>query len=175
MTELNFGKNILSKQNLSITFRRYPVKNDFDNVYRLLEDTGFFSNEELNTAIELIDEKLQLGNKSTYKFVFAESGNRLVGYTCYGLVPLTKSSYDLYWIGVDTAFQGNGIGHILMSQTEISVKKSGGSAVYADTSSREQYSPTRRFYLSCGFREAAYFKDFYAPGDGKIVFVKELG
>lgn len=167
-------KNIALKQNLNITFRTHPVDKDHGNVRALLTDTGFFSIEELDIAIELIAETLRLKDKSSYKFIFAESGQELIGYTCYGLIPLTRSTFDLYWIAVNPAYQGNGIGQILLAKTESSVKESGGSAIYADTSSREQYNPTRKFYLSCGYREAAYFKDFYAPGDGKVVFIKKI-
>ncbi len=31
------------------------------------------------------------------------------------------------------------------------------------------------FYLRCGFRREAFLPDFYAPGDGKLIFVKNLG
>ena len=34
--------------------------------------------------------------------------------------------------------------------------------------------PTRAFYASLGYRAAGEFPDFYAPGDGKIVFSKAL-
>jgi hypothetical protein len=50
----------------------------------------------------------------------------------------------------------------------------GARRIYADTSSRPQYEPTRRFYEACGYRREAFLADFYAPGDGKIIFGKEL-
>ena len=49
-----------------------------------------------------------------------------------------------------------------------------GTALYAETSGRLQYAPTRSFYRRCGYREAAVFADFYAPGDDKVVFEKHL-
>jgi len=54
--------------------------------------TGFFSDEEEIVAIELIEEKLSIGAKSTYEFIFAEKEGKLAGYTCYGLIPLTKAA-----------------------------------------------------------------------------------
>ena len=50
----------------------------------------------------------------------------------------------------------------------------GARRIYADTSSRPQYEPTRAFYLACGYLEAAFLTDFYGPGDGKVIFVKSL-
>ena len=46
--------------------------------------------------------------------------------------------------------------------------------VYVETSTRPQYAPTRAFYLACGYQLAAELPDFYAPGDGKAIFLKLL-
>ena len=75
---------------------------------------------------------------------------------------------------VHPAALGRGIGRGLMEATEAAVAGVGGTAVYAETSSREQYAPTRAFYRATGYTLAADFPDFYAPGDGKVVFVKRL-
>jgi D-alanine-D-alanine ligase len=157
-----------------LTFRYIPEPDDCNKVRELVRKTGFFSEEEERVAIELIEEKLSLGSKSTYEFIFAEKEGSLVGYTCYGLIPLTKASYDLYWIAVDPKHQGGGIGRILLSQAEDRIRKSGGLQLYSETSSRDQYAPTRRFYMKCGYKKGADFRDFYYEGDGKIIFYKML-
>ena len=46
--------------------------------------------------------------------------------------------------------------------------------MYIETSNRAKYAPTRGFYLHCDYREVAVFDDFYAPGDAKVVYRKEL-
>ena len=53
-------------------------------------------------------------------------------------------------------------------------RAAGGRRLYAETSGRAQYRPTRRFYRRAGFRREARLRDFYAPGDDKLIFVKEL-
>ncbi len=47
--------------------------------------------------------------------------------------------------------------------------------VYIETSGKEQYLPTRKFFiiLAIAFLEAE-LKDFYAPDDSKLIFLKEL-
>ncbi len=159
---------------IGLTFRYSPEPDDCNKVRELIRKTGFFSDEEEKVAIELIEEKLSLGSKSTYDFIFAEKDGALVGYTCYGLIPLTKASYDLYWIAVDPGYQGGGIGRILLTMTENNIRESGGLQLYSETSSREQYTPTRKFYMKCGYKKGADFRDFYYPGDGKIIFYKML-
>jgi hypothetical protein len=43
-----------------------------------------------------------------------------------------------------------------------------------ETSSRSDYTATRAFYERRGYREAARVRDFYAPGDDRIIFVKRF-
>ena len=122
----------------------------------------------------LVEERLARGAASGYAFLFAEQGDRMLGYACYGRIPLTQASFDLYWIVVDPQAQGAGIGRMLLTAAERAVAGAGGTALYAETSSRDQYAPTRRFYAASGYHVAGEFPDFYAPGDGKVVFAKRL-
>ena len=117
---------------------------------------------------------LTKGEASGYFFLFAEEEDRLLGYTCFGPIAGTLYSYDLYWIAVDPKTQGRGIGKQLMAESERLMAERGARRVYADTSSRPQYEATRAFYLACGYVQEALLADFYAPGDGKVIFVKVL-
>jgi GNAT superfamily N-acetyltransferase len=157
-----------------VLFRQEVRQEDRESVGRLIQATGFFSEEEDRIAVELVDERLAMGDASGYFFLFAEEEGRLLGYTCFGPIPGSLHSYDLYWIAVDPNAQGGGLGKQLMAETENLIAISGARRVYADTSSRTQYEPTRAFYLTCGYREEALLTDFYAPGDGKVIFVKVL-
>lgn len=158
----------------TIALRAEVRPSDLDTVRRLVRATGFFSEEEEAIALELVEERLLEGEASDYRFLFAERDREVLGYSCYGRIPLTQSSFDLYWIVVDPQAQGNGVGRRLIRATEAAAMEAGSTALYAETSSRPQYAPTRAFYLGCGYAIAAEFPDFYAPGDGKVVFVKQL-
>jgi ribosomal protein S18 acetylase RimI-like enzyme len=140
----------------------------------LAEATGFFSAEEVAIAGELAEARFGQGLASGYHFLLAEPEGRLDGYVCFGPIPLTRASFDLYWIVVHPSAQRRGLGRRLMAEAEAAIAGLGGSAVYVDTSTRPQYAPTRAFYRRLGYREAATFPDFYAPGDGKLVLVKRL-
>jgi GNAT superfamily N-acetyltransferase len=154
---------------------RYDVRpDDRDTVRRLVESTGVFSSVEIDVAVELVDERLKRGPQSDYYFVFAEHDGRTVGYTCYGPIALTASSFDLYWIAVDKAMHGRKIGRVLLERTEELIRELGGRQVYIETSNRHQYAATRGFYLRCGYTQAALLKDFYALGDDKVIYVKGL-
>ncbi len=158
----------------SVTFREEVLEKDPENVRNIVTSTGFFHEEEIDIAVELPEERLAKGLKSGYLFVFAEVDNIVAGYTCYGIIPCTKASYDLYWIAVHNDFRGSGIGKMLLSLTEKKIKELGGHGVYIETSTRKQYEPTRAFYLRCDYKEAAVLENFYDINDGKVIYVKSL-
>lgn len=155
-------------------FRTAVHPDDVAGVRDLVSATGYFNAEEVAIAAELVAERLERGAASGYEFLFAEGADRLAGYACWGRVPCTLTTWDLYWIAVDPAEQGTGLGRRLLEEVERRVLAAGGSAVYAETSGRPQYQSTRAFYLRCGYAVGAEFPDFYAPDDPKVVFVKRL-
>jgi acetoin utilization deacetylase AcuC-like enzyme/GNAT superfamily N-acetyltransferase len=154
---------------------RYELQpEDPGRIRHLVEITGFFSQEEIDVAEELPQERLARGEASGYYFVMAEQYGRLVGYACYGQISCTVSSYDLYWIAVHPDIQGKGLGQRLLQETERLIRDAGGSRVYVDTSQRLQYASTRAFYENAGYKLDAVLAEFYAPGDNKVIYCKSL-
>lgn len=153
-------------------FRSGLLPSDPGRIRDLVTATGFFNAEEVGIAGELAEEWLARGSSSGYSFLLAEAGGCLVGYTCFGRIPGTVSSWDVYWIVVTPGWQGGGLGQALMARTELAIRAAGGTRIYVDTSSRPQYEPTRRFYRKCGYEIAAELPGFYGPDDGKVIFVR---
>jgi len=147
---------------------------DIGAVRALVAGTAMFSDEELDIAAELVEERIAKGPASGYEFVMVEEAGRLAGYACYGLIPGSETSYDLYWIAVNADRQGCGLGRQILARSEAAMRRLGTRHIYVDTSSSEKYVPTRAFYLANGYAVAARFDDFYRPGDGKVIFVKKL-
>ena len=46
--------------------------------------------------------------------------------------------------------------------------------IVIETSSRDDYAPTRKFYHKRGYQEAARLQDFYAAGDDRIVLTRRV-
>lgn len=147
---------------------------DVDAVREIVESTNFFLDYEVDVAVELVQENLSKGQPSGYNFLFVDLNGKTVAYSCYGLIPCTASSYDLYWIVVHNEFRKSGIGSKLLALTENAALQSGATAMYAETSSQSMYEPTRKFYLTNGYQEEARLKDFYKPGDDKLIYSKRL-
>jgi ribosomal protein S18 acetylase RimI-like enzyme len=160
---------------MKLLFRHQVRQPDRDAVTKITESTGFFNPEEMLIAVELVDAHLLNGARSGYHFLFCEDASGAVlGYTCYGQVPGTKESFDLYWIVVDRQHQGSGVGSRLLQKTEKDIARMGGTRIYVETSSRDLYTHTRAFYSRSGYIQEAQLKDFYAPGDSKVIYVREL-
>ncbi|RJP94675.1 MAG: GNAT family N-acetyltransferase [Desulfobacteraceae bacterium] len=140
----------------------------------MVEATGFFQSYEVDVAVELVEDRLARGTASDYSFVFLEKQGCLAGYACYGPIPCTVSSFDLYWIAVHPDFQRQGLGRMINDEIERLIQTAGGTRIYIETSQSSAYEPTRSFYKSLGYLPAAVLEDFYAPGDAKGIYCKKL-
>jgi len=168
------GRKVTEERLRGVKLRYELQAQDPARIRHLIDITGFFSAEEVDVAEELAQERLARAAASGYHFVMAEQYGRLVGYTCYGPIACTVGSYDLYWIAVHPDVQGKGLGQRLLQETERLIRQAGGSRIYVDTSQRLQYASTRAFYENAGYRLDAVLKEFYAPGDNKVIYCKSL-
>lgn len=134
----------------------------------IVRATGVFSDDEARIATELFDAD------DDYEFLGAFQGDTLVGYTCFGATPATDRTFDVYWIAVHPDAQRSGAGAALMAAVEAELERRRARLVVIETSSRDDYAPTRRFYQKHGYTEAARLRDFYAPGDDRVVFTKRV-
>lgn len=148
---------------------------DRERINDILVATARFTDEEVTCAMELVDSALQHPEKGDYLVHVVESPDKTVqGYVCFGATPLTDGVFDLYWIAVDPRQQGQGFGQVLLRFVETEVRNSSGRMLLIETSSKESYGPTLRFYEQSGYAEISRIKDFYRIEDDKVVFCKRL-
>jgi ribosomal protein S18 acetylase RimI-like enzyme len=154
---------------VTATIRIGPLQpSDRAQIEKIVRATGVFNESEIGVAMELFD----VGGD--YEFVGAFEANDLIGYACFGATPATDRTYDLYWIAVHPNAQRSGAGAALMAEVERQLEQRRARLVVVETSSREEYAPTRRFYDKRGYHEAARLRDFYALGDDRVVLSKRL-
>lgn len=153
-------------------------RRDRPRLAELLAATGAFNADEVQVALSLFDVSLDSSGSDVddYEFLgaFEEAERRLVGYACFGATPATDGTYDLYWLAVDPAAQGRGVGTALVRAVEEKLAGRGARLLVVETSSRPDYEGTRRFYARSGYSEAARVRDFYAPADDRIVLTTRL-
>jgi ribosomal protein S18 acetylase RimI-like enzyme len=139
---------------------------------QLTAATGLFRPTEVAVAAELLDDSL--AGDDDYRLLGAYGADDLVGYACWGPTPGTEGTYDLYWIVVDPARQGQGVGTQLLTAVEEQLAREHGRLLVVETSSRADYAATRAFYERRGYARAAIIPGYYAPGDDLVIYLKDL-
>lgn len=186
------GRELIDSRGTGIVLGEISAA-DRPRVAEILRGSRVFSPAEIAVALELFDETLnERGTRtgeegiphssllvphsaSDYLFLGAFTPEEvLVGYACWGPTPATDRTWDLYWIAVDTALQGAGIGTILLEEVERRLVRQHARMLIVETSSRSDYAATRGFYERRGYLETARVRDFYAPGDDRIIFLKRF-
>jgi GNAT superfamily N-acetyltransferase len=145
---------------------------DRGRIEEITRAVGLFRPDEISVALEVFDEAVRTGPRGEpYSALGADVDGRLAGWICWGATPCTLGTYDLYWMAVDPALQGAGVGTALVLEME---HRLAGLArlIIVETAGRPDYAATRRFYEARGYRATATIPDFYAPGDDQVVFVK---
>ncbi len=144
---------------------------DRGRIEEITRAVGLFRDDEVAVALEVFDTAM--AGSPDYTGVGADLGGRLAGWICWGPTPCTHGTYDLYWMAVDPALHGAGVGTALVREME---GRLAGSArlIVVETAGRPDYRPTRAFYEARGYRRAAVIPDFYAPGDDQVVYLKTL-
>jgi ribosomal protein S18 acetylase RimI-like enzyme len=133
-----------------------------------------FNAQEVEVAIEVIDDTLDPA-KNDYSILVAISERQgVVGFICYGEIPMTDRRFDLYWVAVAPALGRQGVGHRLLARMEEDLRGQGPAKVYVDTSSTPGYDRARSFYEKNGYRVACVLHDFYRDGDDRVIYLKEL-
>jgi ribosomal protein S18 acetylase RimI-like enzyme len=152
---------------------------DRERIHEILVAVARFTEEEIRCAMDLVDQALDQPERGEYLVHVLEepeSGPKkaVQGYVCFGATPLTDGVFDLYWIAVDPRRQGQGFGQLLLRFVENEVRRQRGRMLLIETSSKESYGPTLRFYQRSGYDEISRIKDFYRIEDDKVVFCKKL-
>ena len=151
------------------------ARSDRAAVAEIVTAVGNFNPEEVLCALELVDIYLDNEAQQDYRVVVAtDSTDSVRGYACWGRVPLTRGTYDLYWVASHPDVQGQGFGRSLMDYVEGEVRADHGRLLVLETSAKESYGKTVRFYRRLGYEETSRIRDFYDVGDDKLTFVKRL-
>ncbi len=152
------------------------VAEDRSAILRIVTAVGNFRPEEVAVAMELVDLGLSADDRG-YRFVVAleeAEGDAVLGYASYGHASMTDAVYELYWIAVDPAQQGRGVGRALLYAVERSVAASGGRMLLLETEGTDGYAAAHRLYSAAGFTEQARIRDYYYPGADRVTFGRRI-
>ena len=151
-------------------------------IEQLLRSVTAFTEDEHAVALEVVDARLAHPESDAYRFILSvsidkeatDTDERIAGYLCYGRTPMTRSTYDLYWLATSPSFAPLGIAQGLVAQMEGEIAAAGGGLIRVETGSREGLGAAVHFYDALGFERSATLLDFYAPANDLIIFTKRV-
>lgn len=150
------------------------IPDDTPTLVRLTAETEMFKPLEIRALQEVLHDYFEETMAQGHRSFLIEEGNKVLGYVYYAQAPMADNTWYLYWIAVDRAYQGNGIGAKLLEWVEDDVRMREGRLLFIETSMLNHYEPTRRFYLKRGYEQVARLRDWYADGDDMAIFRKRL-
>ena len=148
---------------------------DTDTLVDLTAGTGFFKPMEVETLREVLEDFHAVNHVHNHRAFAWEEAGKVLGYVYYAPAAMTDRTWYLYWIAVAKETQGRGLGGRLLEFVEQDIRDQVGRLLLIETSSTPHYEPTRRFYLKYQYTLAANIPDYYADGDGLVVFSKRIG
>lgn len=148
---------------------------DTTSALRFSIDTNIFEHEE---AAEVEQHLLAvIGGEEPGTVLAARSGSTMVGAAYFAPEPFSDRCWNLYFLVVDKIHHGLGVGSRIVGEVEQRLRELGpdlARVLLIETSSTEQYANTRAFYLARGYTQEAMIRDYYGPGDHKVIFWKQL-
>jgi ribosomal protein S18 acetylase RimI-like enzyme len=147
---------------------------DRSSLAAMLRRIPQFKPGEVAVAEELIEGSIVDPQGSGYESIVAVEDDSVLGYINFGPTPMTRGTWDLYWIAVAPEAQGRGLGHALYGAFVEAIVPRGGAQIRIETSSQESYSGTGAFYERLGFSIDGCLRNFYAPGDDLLIFYRVL-
>ena len=146
---------------------------DAPAIMQIANEAGVFSPNEISSVSEMLDAFFDPTPNDDHTFIVYRDRAQLVrGFVCYGPTPFTDRVWELYWICVDRKLQRSGVGREMVQRLSDDLQRCAARAIYLETSNSEAYQAARAFYEREGFECIAQLGDFYAAGEGKLIYRK---
>ena len=149
---------------------------DIDTIKQIAVDTNMFGPDDVGFFDEMITGFID-GTMANNYWLVVEHESGVVAAAYYAPEPFADRMWNLYFISVAPHHQGHGTGGRLLDHVEQQLQTRGeqdARVLIVETSSTDQYAPTRDFYAQHGYDEEARIRQFYGPNDHKVVFWKSL-
>lgn len=146
--------------------------NDIPDLEELARAIDLFEPHELEMFSHMLHDHFNTRQDNQHWII--DDDNTPLGAAYYAPEPFSKGVWNLYFIGVHPQYQGYGRGSALLTYIEQSLMERGERLLLVETSGMERFEQVREFYRKNDYDEEARIRDFYKPGDDKIVFRKVL-
>ncbi|MEM7182434.1 MAG: GNAT family N-acetyltransferase [Spirochaetota bacterium] len=103
-----------------------------------------------------------------------EVSRKAVGWSYFAPSFHAEGVWDIWWIGIDSSVQQKGYGSKLLLHIEKMLKEQAVRLIIIETSSMETLAKARKFYPKLGYQQCGIIPNFYAVGDDKVIFAKNI-
>lgn len=149
---------------------RPSVSNDIPALQHITDKTGLFPSDLLP---QMMDSYLSEGDENSL-WLTCEEESQAIGF-CYAIEEtFAAGTWNMLALAVVPERQGNGAGRAIVEALEKLLRGTSNRVIIVDTSGAVSFTGTRSFYKGCGYTEEARIRDYWGPGDDKIVFWKAL-
>lgn len=145
------------------------TKDDVPALQLVLDQTELFPSEMLP---EMLGPSLA-GDTEAF-WLTCHLDGKPVGFCFTVPEELADGTWNMLALAVRPDLQGKGLGTALVRAAESHLKGKGQRILVVETSGTDDFAATRKFYVQNGYDEEARIRDFWAPGDDKVVFRKAL-
>ncbi|MBN2484251.1 MAG: GNAT family N-acetyltransferase [Candidatus Omnitrophica bacterium] len=152
------------------------VETTVERYIDIARSTGIFHPEECVVLRELLEDCFAKPDVN-YRLIHEEipQGSGPAGFLLFGQTPMTRSTWDIYWLIVDKKYHGKGLGKKMMQRAEEFILTCTSEAlIRVETSTRREYAIACDFYRKRGFIQSGIIPDFYGAGDDLVIFYKKI-
>lgn len=142
---------------------------DHSSLSDLIDASGLFPSDLLPNMMASY-----LGGETTEEIWLTIDDPRPCAIAYCALERMTAGTWNLRLLAVHPERQGRGYGTALIDDIEARLRGQDARILLVETSGLADFSRARQFYIGCGFDQEACIRDFYEPGNDKIVFRKDL-
>lgn len=144
-------------------------RGDLDCIRPVLDGTGLFPSDMLDDMAEPF-----LSGQEPHIWLLAQAAGRTIGFAYCEPERMTEGTYNLLAIAIAPEHQRTGAGAALTRGVEDAVRRQDGRLLLVETSTDPDQDAARAFYAKGGFTEEGRIRDFYAPGQTKVIFWQQL-
>lgn len=152
---------------------RQAKPDDTDSIMNLAEAIGLFEGEELEVLGDMLSGYFEGSLGENHSWIVCDDDG-VVGVGYFAPEQYAYGVYNLYFIAVHPKYQGKGNGSLMLNHVEKTLTEKGQRLLLVETSGLPNFELTRKFYRKQGYEEEARIREFYKPGDDKIIFRKAL-
>lgn len=156
---------------------RRAIESDETSVKELAFINNMFGADELDDFVTAFRGALAGELEGHQWYVMVDPDDHIVAAAYLAPEPFADRLWNLHFLAVDPRLHGGGAGSRLIEHVEAVLRGVGEAAarvLIVETSSTKEYTSAREFYRARGFDEEARIRDFYGPGDSKVIFWKAL-